>query len=199
MYKGNKIYEEQNKQLRPIALELGRAYGLPKRHKAYANLSSFQPITDTTSTPYYNIGIFLSYLLQPFIGLLQPLIGLDKYNRSYFMKITIIIYNNVTVKTTINIILDRVYNRKLIKTNLKKKTMKKLHLDSCIKTNFSFDNVLYEQCDIVSMGSSLGPVLANVILTEKPLIEAGVLNFYCIYLDDTLVVIKRDKIQHSKS
>ena len=96
------------------------------------------------------------------------------------MKITIIIYNNVKVKKTINIILDRVYNRKLMKTNLKKKTMKKLHLDLCIKTNFSFDNVLYEQCDAVSIGSSLGPVLANVILTEKPLIEAGVLNFYCI-------------------
>ena len=78
--------------------------------------------------------------------------------------------------------------------------MKKLLLDSCTKTAFSFDNVLYEQCDGVSMGSSLGQVLANIILTEfenvivKPLIETSVLNFYCRYVDVTLVMIKKDKI-----
>ena len=62
--------------------------------------------------------------------------------------------------------------------------MKKLLLDSCTKTTFSFDNLLYEQCDGVSMGSSLEPVLANNILTEvesvivKLLIETNVLKFY---------------------
>ena len=80
--------------------------------------------------------------------------------------------------------------------------MKKLLLDSCTKTAFSFDNVLYEQYDGVSMGSSLGPVLANIIPTEfenvivKPLIETSVLKFYYRYVDDTLVIIKKDKIQH---
>ena len=44
--------------------------------------------------------------------------------------------------------------------------MKKLLLDSCTKTAFSFDNILYEQCDGVSMRSSLGAVLANIILNE---------------------------------
>ena len=81
--------------------------------------------------------------------------------------------------------------------------MKKLLLDSCTKTAFSFDNVLYEQCDGVSMGSSLGPVLANIILTEfenvivKPLIVTSVLKFYCRYVDDTIVLMKKDKIQHA--
>ena len=88
------------------------------------------------------------------------------------------------VKKTINITLDKVYNKKLINTNLKKRTMKKLLLDSCTKTALSYDNVLYEQCDGVSMGSFLGPVLANTILTEfvnvivKPLIETSVRKFY---------------------
>ena len=109
------------------------------------------------------------------------------------------LFMNEPVKKTINIILDRVYNKKLINTNLKKRTMKKLLLDSCTKTAFSFDNALYEKCDGVSMGSSLGPVLANIILTEfenaivKLLIETSVLNFYCRYVDDT---IKKDKILH---
>ena len=80
--------------------------------------------------------------------------------------------------------------------------MKKLLFDSCTKTAFSFDNVLNEQCDGVSMGSSLGPVLVSIILTEfenvlvEPLIETGVLKFYCRYVDDTIVMIKKDKIQH---
>ena len=119
-----------------------------------------------------------------------------------FFWCSIIIYQ-LPIKKTINIILDRVYSKKLINTNLKKRTMKKLLLDSCTKTAFSFYNVLYEQCDDVSMGLSLWPVLANIILTEfenvivKPLIETGVLKFYCRYLDDTLVLIKKDKIQHA--
>ena len=37
----NKISEEEKKQLRPMAAQLGRAHVLPKTHKAYANLSSF--------------------------------------------------------------------------------------------------------------------------------------------------------------
>ena len=36
----------------------------------------------------------------------------------------------------------------------------------CTKTAFSDDNAIYQQCDGVSMGSSLAPVLANIILTE---------------------------------
>ena len=65
MFKRNEIFEEEKKQLRPLAAQLGRAHGLPKTHKAYASLPSFRPIIDTTSTPYYNIGKFLSSLLQP--------------------------------------------------------------------------------------------------------------------------------------
>ena len=70
------------------------------------------------------------------------------------------------------------------------------------QSTFSFDNVFYEQCAGLSLGSSLGPVLANIILTQfenvivKPLIETSVLTFYCRYVDGTLVMIKKDKIQH---
>ena len=46
------------------------------------------------------------------------------------------------------------------------------------------------------MGSSLGSVLANIILTEferlivSELIADGIINFYKRYVDDTLVLIK---------
>ena len=68
------------------------------------------------------------------------------------------------------------------------------------KTAFSFDNIFYEQTDGVSMGSSLTPVLANIILTEfekaivDDLIKTGIIAFYRRYVDDTLVLIKPEDI-----
>jgi hypothetical protein len=52
------------------------------------------------------------------------------------------------------------------------------------------------------MGSSLGPVLANIILTEfeniivSDLINTGVIKFYRRYVDDTLVLIRPSDIPH---
>jgi hypothetical protein len=71
----------------------------------------------------------------------------------------------------------------LVATTFLKQTLKKL-LDLCTKTAFSFNNQLFEQTDGVSMGSALGPVLANIILSEfekvivSDLIKSGVIKFY---------------------
>jgi hypothetical protein len=71
-------------------------------------------------------------------------------------------------------------------------SLKKLIIDSCTKTAFSFNNQLFEQTDGVSMGSALGPELANIILSEfeklivSDLIKSGVIRFYRRYVDDTL-------------
>ena len=85
-------------------------------------------------------------------------------------------------------------------TSLSKRSLKKLILDACQKTTFSFNNKMYEQVDVVSMGGSLGPVLANIIMIEcvkvivDKLIEDGIIKFYVRYVDDTLLVIKRTDI-----
>ena len=50
------------------------------------------------------------------------------------------------------------------------------------------------------MGSSLGPVLANIIMTElddviiKPLIADGTIKFYSRLVDDTLLAIKPENV-----
>ena len=50
------------------------------------------------------------------------------------------------------------------------------------------------------MGSSMGPLLANVIMTElencivKKLISDGIIKFYGRYVDDTLLVLKPSDI-----
>ena len=51
------------------------------------------------------------------------------------------------------------------------------------------------------MGSSLGPLLANAIMTEledvviKPRISNGTIKFYTRFVDDTLLVIKPDNVK----
>ena len=76
------------------------------------------------------------------------------------------LFTNVPLKRTVDIILNRIFTDKLLDTKLLKRTLKKLILDCCNETTFSFDHQIYEQTDGVSMGSSLAPVLANIILTE---------------------------------
>ena len=46
---------------------------------------------------------------------------------------------------------------------LSKRSLKKLFLDATTKTAFSFNKKLYEQSDGVSMGLTLGPLMANLI------------------------------------
>ena len=54
----------------------------------------------------------------------------------------------------------------LIPTQLKKQTLKKLIKDTCSKAVFSVSNKLCQQIDGFGMGSSFGPVVANIALTE---------------------------------
>ena len=67
---------------------------------------------------------------------------------------------------------------------MKKQILKKLILDFCTKTVFSFNSQLFQQVDAVSMGCSPGPVLANITLIEfekhviSNLIHSGIIKFY---------------------
>ena len=94
------------------------------------------------------------------------------------------LFTNVPLKRTIDILLKRVYQDNLITTNIKKRNLKKLVLDIWTKTSFMSNGKFYNQVDGVSMRSSLGPVLANIIMTElegkviRSLISDGTIKLY---------------------
>ena len=100
------------------------------------------------------------------------------------------LFTNVSLRKIVNIVLDRVYNQKLIKTTLSKSVLKKLILDTCQKTAFTLNGIIYEQKDDVSMGALLRPVLANIIMMECEkvivgnLVKEGTIKFYIRYVDD---------------
>ena len=85
---------------------------------------------------------------------------------------------------------------KVVPTTLRKRTMKKLILDACTKTVFSFNSKFYKQVDGVSMGSPLGLALANIIITEleskivKILGDKSFVKFYIRYVDDKMLLFK---------
>ena len=80
--------------------------------------------------------------------------------------------------------------------------MKNLILDACTKTVFSFNIKFYKQIDGVSMGSPLGPVLTNIIMTEtkckivKELVDKSLIKLYMRYVGNTLLLVKNKDINH---
>ena len=94
------------------------------------------------------------------------------------------------------------YNKKEITTNLKKNTLRKLLKDTCTKTVFSSNNQLYKQNDGVSMGSPLGPILANILMTElelntvPKLQQSGTIKFYTRFVDDTLLLARPSEFEN---
>ena len=96
--------------------------------------------------------------------------------------------------------LRRLYQDPVISRNFKKRTLKKRNLDTCTKTAFSFNNNFCQQKDGVSTGSSLGPVLTNIIMNElediiiKPLIADDKIKFYSRFVGGTLLVMKPENV-----
>ena len=200
--------------MRPKFEQIARAHGLPKAHKPFEHFKKFWPIIGTTNRPYYGISKFLSNLLNPLTENQYAVkdtftaankireIPKELFDHGYrYVSFDVeSLFTSVHLSKTINIILDEMYNKKLLKKNIKKQAMKKLLKDCCTKSVFSFNNTIYEQIYGVSMGSCLGPVLANIIMTElesvivDKLFAANLLKFYIRYVDDTLALIKEPDI-----
>ena len=173
-----------------------------------------RPIIDTIGSTHYGVGKFISKLLNPLTqnayNLKDSFEAADRikaipshlYEEGYALVSFDVksLFTSVPLRKTVNIILDRVYNQNVIQTTLKKRTLKKLILDTCSKTAFSYNNVIFEQIDGVSMGACLGPVLANIIMTELEkvvvdrMIDNGLIKFYARYVDDTLLLVKPSDI-----
>ena len=135
---------------------------------------------------------------------INHILPLVQENEEYmFVTLDVVsLFTNTPLCKTVNISLKRVYSEKLINTSLSKCSLKKLTLDTCQKMVLSFNNKLYEQVDGESMGGSLGPVLANILMTEcekvivDKLMKEKVVMFYTRYVGDTLLIIKKRDINY---
>ena len=72
----------------------------------------------------------------------------------------------MSLETTIDIILRRIYNNHKLTTSLTKKEMKELLLLCTKNLNFTFSGQIFIQVDGVAMGSPLAPLLADIFMIE---------------------------------
>ena len=108
---------------------------------------------------------------------------------------TVSLFTNVSLDTTIKIILKRIYDNNEINTSITKKEMKELISLYAKGVNYSFDGKTYVQTYGVAMSSPLGPVLSGIF---KVGLENSIhtlsehLACWKRYVDDTICFIKNN-------
>ena len=206
-----RVYE----RLYPSSSRPGLFFGLAKVHKLKEDTYSIsnlplRPVISNIGTATYEISKYLANLLQP---LTKNEYTIDS-TKHFVEKIrgeripsdhelvsfdVVSLFTNVPLDFTINLILDKVYREKAIRTKLEREELKKL-LEICTKEmHFSFNGAIYKQINGVAMGSPLGPVIANIFMAEleKLIIPqlGDKISLWQRYVDDTCTFIKKGETE----
>ena len=192
----------------PTGSSTARIYGLPKLHKlkSDSDVLKLRPIISSIGTYNYNLSKFLANKLTPFID--YQFCATDSF--SFVKEIKEVSFNSnflisfdvcslftmiplsETIDIAVNLIFERQPGLKMTKTELKT-----LFQFATSGTHFLFNSEYFDQIDGVSMGSPLGPVLANLFMShnEGSWIEnyKGVKPFYYRrYVDDIFCIFSTE-------
>ena len=202
--------EEDYKRIYRESSRPGLFYGTAKLHRLKQNDTvcslPLRPIISNVGTATYKTAKYLATLLSP--------LAISEYNikNSYefvkSIKNTKIpngykmisfdvknLFTNVPLDKTIKIILIKIYQEKMLDTNIPQKEMEKLK-----HVHFSYGGRIYIQVDTVAMRSPIGPVLANIFMTEleiEIILSLGnYLQNWKRFVDDTFAFVLPDKIKY---
>ena len=189
--------------------EAGYIYGNPKTHKDKNN-PPLRPIVSQVGTVTYDVAKRLNALIAPFmqkrymIESTQEFIEIVKTVKQPKLLASLdaeSLFTNVPINDTLNIIIDAMHNHPdLPPPSLSQDILRDLLLICTTETPFRApDKSIYQQIDGVSMGTPLGPMLANFYMYHLenncfqncPQIKPPT---YCRYIDDIFVVIDNFKL-----
>ena len=162
-------------------------------------MPKFRPILSARNTPGYNLAKFLILILEPLThnefaikDSFSFAKEMTKYDTSLFMVSLDVesLFTNIPIKETINNCVSDLCNKNLYNGKLNKSDLPK-HLETGTReSSISFDFRLYMQLDAITMGTHLGPTLANAFLChhEKDWLDNCPSHFkptvYRRYVDD---------------
>ena len=207
--------EDIYKKIYPTGSNPGRFYGTAKVHKVKPDEPdkcgklSLRPIVSNIGTATHQTARYLCELLSPlsksaytvestkeFVGKIKNLKIPDGHIMISFDVVSL--FTNVPLNRTIEIILRKVYEEKLIKTKIKREDMKELLLLCTQGVPFTFNGETYLQIDGVMMGSPLGALFANIFMCELentviPRIQDIIKN-WTRYVDDTFATVEAKNV-----
>ena len=106
------------------------------------------------------------------------------------------LFTCVPLEETIDICCETLFpNSDSVYSGMSRSTFCELIRLATSSVEFSFNGNMFRQIDGISMGSPLGPSLANIFLgyyENKILHRADGLLYYCRYVDDTFAVFKKE-------
>ena len=171
----------------------------------------FRPILSATGSYNYNLAKYLNTLIFPIIPSefscsdsfrFVNEVKNAKFENSYLVSFDVeSVFTNVPVKETTEMAIDLIFqNNPNIKFS--KAQLRKLFSFATSRTHFLFNDQYFDQTDGLSMGSPLGPTLANLFMgkNEKEWLDqydGPKVLFYRRYIDDVFCVFENgDQAKH---
>ena len=161
-------------QVIPSGSSPGKLYGRIKIHKK-GNLT--RPVVSMINTSKYNLAKFFDKLIKPYLPkqyildstshFIEKLKQFPSKEKPVMVSFDVVpLFTNVPLTETINLIADYVYAETIdsIPPFTKDIFIKLMNLAT--KGLFFYKKVLYQQIDGVTMGSPLGPTLANFFMAN---------------------------------
>lgn len=176
----------------------GILYGLPKVHKTGC---PFRPIVSSVNTYNYNLASYLVDILRP-ISINQYTVKDSfsfadwakhyRHNNKLMCSLDVTsLFTNVPLDETIQICLEKLYSLP-DPPSLPRDVLKNLLEFTTKKSHFVFNGKYYDQIDGVAMGSPLGPVLANIFMTDfeekSVMTHSNRPSVWFRYVDDTFAL-----------
>ena len=205
MLKNKTIDEVTYNKICPVGSKPGVLYGLAKVHKPTKNnLPPFRPILSAIGTPTYNVAKFLvpllseltinDYSVKDSFSFVDEILSQNPKLHMASLDIDSL-FTNIPLNETIKICVENLFSNHTDKINgIPKGDFQKLLELATKESIFVFNGAFYKQVDGVSMGSPLGPSLANAFLChhEKIWLDECPKEFkpvfYRRYVDDIFVL-----------